>query len=119
MSIETNSAADRFVRYPFGEADVLNIDSAAAMTATIKNSKTQLTISQMSAAGTLDVALHPELSVGDELTVKVSADGTGRVLTLGDGLTGNNFTVTANKSATLTFEFDGSSFVNTGAILNS
>jgi hypothetical protein len=107
------------IKYPFGPADNLLVGYAAAIAATIENNETVLTIGQMTGGATLNLTIDSEMVRGANLTVKVSADGTGRVLTFGTGMTGNAYTVTANKSATLTFKYDGSTFVNTGAILNN
>lgn len=111
MSIDTNSAADNIVKWPFGPASKIAVVAGATMAATIKNSKTHITISEMGAAGTLNLTLSDQLEAGATLKVKASADGTNRVLTLGTGLTGNAITVTASKSFEINFEFDGSTFV--------
>jgi hypothetical protein len=113
MSEINRKHSDMFVRFPFGKAEVANVAAGAAIAYATKNSKTILTIGEMGAAGTLNVSVHPEQAAGDELIVKVSADGTNRALTLGTGVTGNAYTVNANKSAVLTFVFDGASFVLT------
>ena len=117
--LSTNTAENRFVRYPFGAADVQNIAAAAVMAATIKNSQTQLNIGELGAAGTLNLTLHPELSVGDELVIKVSADGTNRVLTLGTGITGNAITVTADKTFIITAKFDGTAFIVVSSLVTN
>ncbi len=120
MSIQsTNSHASRLVQFPFGEADVKSVTAAAAMEVEVNNTETIVEISEMGAAGTINLKVHGQMPVGARLTVRASADGTNRLLTFGTGMTGVAFSVTANKSATLSFVFDGSSYVNTGAILNS
>ncbi|MFA9212484.1 MAG: hypothetical protein ACEQSR_01370 [Candidatus Methylacidiphilales bacterium] len=114
MSNENN-----IYQFPDGDADVSNCAYAAVMSKTVENSETVLTVAQMTGAGTLNLVLGTRIRAGHNLTVKVSADGTNRVLTLGTGFTGNAYTVTANKNAVLSFKYDGSKFVNTAAILTN
>jgi hypothetical protein len=100
------------VNSPFGLIAKIEVESAAAMTVAVDEHQTLMTVSEMEAAGTLNVNTSGELREGADLKVFVSADSTSRVLTLGDGLTGNNFTVTASKSFVLSFVYIGGSFVN-------
>jgi hypothetical protein len=99
------------IKFPMGVADVLTAVYAAIIAAVIENGFTQLTIAQLTGACTLNLTLDSNLRVGEQLVVRVSADGTNRVLTLGTGMTGAAVTITANKSWCLTFYFDGTAFV--------
>ncbi len=108
---------NKIVKYPFGYADVVSVPFASAIEAKVQNMETVLSVGQMSGDATINVDVHPEVDPGAVLTVKVSADATNRVLTLGSGLSGNAYTVNANKTAVLSFKFDGSTFLNTGVIL--
>ncbi|MCO5253627.1 MAG: hypothetical protein M9892_04580 [Bacteroidetes bacterium] len=98
------------VQYPWGEVSKIPVTAGATMSATVWNNKTQIDISEMAAAGTLNLAIDPAVRVGAQLRVKVSADGTNRTLTLGTGLEGNALTVSAGKKFNLLFEFDGEKF---------
>ena len=111
--------SDNIYQYPDGDAETKAIAAAAVMTHTVENSETFITISAMAANGTLNLILGSRLRSGHNLTVRVTADGTNRVLTLGTGMVGVAYTVTANKTATLSFKYIGNAFVNTAAILNN
>jgi hypothetical protein len=102
--------------YPFGKVATLDITAGGTMAATVSERVTHATISEMSAAGTLNVTIGSEVPEGAMLKVRVSADGTSRVLTLGTGLTGNAFTVSAGKSFVLSFVKMGASFVSTSTL---
>lgn len=65
-------------------------------------------------AATINV--DPDLStVGDELVLKVSSDGTGRNLSFGTGIAGPALTGTANKTKVQKFIYDGTIFIATAA----
>lgn len=100
------------VKYPWGAADTLSKAYAATIAQTIDNSKTILTIGQMTGAATLNLTVDAAVQAGNELIIKTSVDGTNRVLTPGTGMTGLAQTLTANKSYLLKYEYDGSSFVH-------
>jgi hypothetical protein len=102
--------------FPFGPAASIAVTAAGTMAATVEQNETVITISQMSAAGTLNLTLDAELKEGSNLTVRASADGTNRVLTLGTGLTGNAVTVLANKSFNISAKLIGGSFVVTSVL---
>lgn len=101
-----------YIRYPFGKADSQSLAYAAAIAAPINNNETLLNIAQMTGAATLNLTVNAEMDLCANLTVKVSVDGTNRVLTPGTGMTGAAQTLTANKSYSLTYKFDGSNFVH-------
>lgn len=110
--------SDRTVQYPDGDITVLDVASAATMDADeIKNSETNINISEMAANGTLNLTVNSAVRAGANLTVKAISDGTGRTLTLGTGMMGVAFAITASKTAVLTFKYDGTTFINTSAIL--
>lgn len=99
------------VKYPFGKADVRSITSAATMAVSVENQETQITISQMTAAGTLNLDIDAEVEAGAELTIKVSADGTGRTLTFGTGMLGVAVAITASKTQIIHCKYMGGVFV--------
>lgn len=101
------------VKWPFGAADVVAPDYAATVAVTITNTKTLLTIGQLTGACTLNITPSAEQAVGDELHVRVSADGTNRVITWGTGMSGNAHTNTASKTFVHRFVYDGTNFVHT------
>lgn len=99
------------IKYPFGAATKAAVTSGATMALTVDNPVTYATISEMAAAGTLNLTVNEEMPVGAILYVRVSADSTNRTLTLGTGMTANAFTVTASKAFLLTYVFDGSKYI--------
>lgn len=117
--IDTNTQNSRYVRFPFGKADAPVITAAPVISLPINNSLTVATISQLGSAATVNAVVNPDTEVGARINIKTSADGTARQLTFGTGFQAVNYTVAANKTATLSFLFDGVSFVSTGAILNN
>jgi len=101
------------VRWPFGAADSQSKTFAATVTATISNSLTQLTIGQMTADATLNLTNSSELTVGDKLIIKTSADSHsgGWTLTFGTGIDGAALNITASKSWIIEAHYDGSIFL--------
>ena len=105
-------------QWPNGKVDQQTIAAAAVMAITVKNSKTQINITgAMAAAGTLNLTVNSRVPVGATLMVKAVSDGTGRTLTFGTGMTGKAFAITASKHVVFMFEWDGTKFQNTSAIL--
>jgi hypothetical protein len=97
--------------HPFGDVDVIAVTAAGTMAATIEEQVTHLTISEMSAAGTLNLTLGSEVKPGAKLVIMATADGTNRNLTFGTGITGNVLQITANKTFIITAEKVGASFI--------
>jgi len=90
---------------------------ASPVAATIAAKNTQITIAQMTGAATLNLTIGGSVPVGAKLLVFVSADATGRTLTLGTGLVGPATAITASKSVAIPFEYNGTNFVQTGLAL--
>lgn len=108
----------QIIKFPFGAAEKIAIAAfAAVMTAEINNTKAQITIPQMTAAATLNLTVNAEMTQGADINIRVSVDGTNRVLTPGTGMTGLAVTLTASKSYNLCYEFDGSSYVHKSTML--
>lgn len=109
---------DRVKQYPEGPATELAVAAAATMAVTVNNQETVITISQMTAPGTLNLTLD-SVKTGANLLVKVSADGTGRTLTFGTNMTAVAYAIGASKSVAITFKYDGSKFIHVGTtVLN-
>ena len=100
------------IRYPFGKADEQSVTAAATMAATINNSETYITISTLSAAGTLNLTIGSGVRTGDKLYVRTTSDGTARTITFGTGFLAKALAGTISKSNLSTFIFDGTVFVN-------
>jgi len=102
--------------HPFGPINSVSVTSGVTMPATIVAQETVLTITEMAAAGTLNLTQAQDVAIGAKLTILVSADGTGRALTFGTGITGNNVTITANKTWIIQAVKTGANFVVTSAL---
>ena len=104
--------------FPFGPADSQSIDYAAAIELALENTKTYVTIGQLTGDVALTYALANDFRVGSELEVTATADATPKVLNLGAGFQWNEATFTAgavpvaaNKTVKLFFDYDGAAFV--------
>ena len=102
--------------HPFGNVAKIAVTADTTMAATISEQVTQLTISEMAGAGTLNLTVGAEVNDGAELHIIASADGTGRALTFGTGITGNNVTVTANKTWLFVAKKFGANFIVSSAL---
>jgi hypothetical protein len=107
---------DKYIKFPFGDADVQPLEDGATLALTVNNTKTIASVS-LSQAATLNVTPNAELPVGSELHLKVTSDATGRDVTLGTNITGPTLAGTANKTKVATFVYDGSAFLQTGAVV--
>lgn len=109
-----NNAENRKVKFPV--TDVQTKASAAAVAITVVHKKTIANIT-VDAAMTVSVETSPDAEAGDEL-VLVLANGatTGRVVTFGTGLVAPAGTLTGqpNKTSSIAFVHNGTSFVETG-----
>lgn len=101
-------------KYPFGACSELTEAYGATIAVDVDNSRSVLTIAQMTGAATLNLTVDAEMEVGSELFIKVSADGTNRTLTPGTGMTGTAQTITASKSFLLHYVYDGTAFLHNG-----
>jgi len=105
------------ILWPFGPVDVQTKDYAATIAATIVNNKTEVTLAQLGGAATLNLTLSDKITKGADLTIRVSVDGTNRVLTSGTKMTGLAQTLLSSKSYLLKYEYDGTNFVHVGTTL--
>lgn len=105
------------VKFPFGAADSVSKVYAATVAATIDNMLTVLTIGQLTGACTLNLTLDANLEVGAKLYVQTSADGTGRTITWGTGMSGNAVANTASKSFMHEFVYNGTAFVAVSSLV--
>jgi hypothetical protein len=103
-------------QWPVGPASKVDVAFAAVMPAAIDNSKTLVTIvGNLTSAATINLTVDEKVPVGSTLTVKTTADGTGRTLTFGTGFTAAAYAVGVSKSVKISFEYDGTTFVQSAA----
>jgi hypothetical protein len=99
------------VLFPFSEKQTPAY--AATIAATIKQMESFLQPAQLTGALTLNLTIDSQLTAGAKLYLKLEADGTNRVVTLGTGFDddASNITVTASTVFCRTFVYDGTAFV--------
>lgn len=102
-------------QYPHGPAESIAVAYAGTMAAEVKNSETIITVANLTGAGTLNLTVNEAVRKGAVLTLKTSADATGRTLTFGTGFTAAAYAIGASKSVCISFKYDGTNFVQCAA----
>lgn len=97
------------VLFPFSEVQAPAYGAVLAVT--VKQMETFLQPATLTGAVTINLTPDPQLTKGAKLYLKVTADGTGRVVTFGTGFTATAVTVTASTTFTRTFVYDGTTFL--------
>ena len=99
------------VLFPFHE--IQTPDYAATLAVTVKQRDCFLQPGTLTGAVTIDLTIDAQLTPGAKLYLKVTADGTNRVVTLGTGFdaAATDITVTASTCFCRTFVYDGTAFV--------
>lgn len=97
----------------FPWSDKQEPDYGAVLDVDVKQMETFLQPALLTGAVTIDLAIDAQVTPGAKLYLKLKADGTNRVVTLGDGFDADatNITVTASTCFCRTFVFDGTTFV--------
>ncbi len=105
------SAEKNEVLFPFH--DKQTPDFGATLAVTVKQRDTFLQPATLTGAVTINLTLDAQLTAGAKLYLKVTADGTNRVVTLGTGFdaAATDITVTASTCFCRTFVYDGNAFV--------
>lgn len=100
------------VRFPFGEADVQNVASAATVNLTVKNSGlTYVKLSTLGAAATVNVVSAEGMLNGSLLFIEIPSDGTARDVTGGTLLQTPTISGVINKTKVAGFIWVGDKFV--------
>lgn len=86
---------------------------AATLPVTIKQMDTFLQPGTLTGALTINLTIDAQVTAGAKLHIKLTADGTQRVTTMGTGFNASTPTVTAAISTTVfkSYVYDGTSFV--------
>jgi hypothetical protein len=86
---------------------------AATLAVTVKQRDCFLQPATLTGAVTINLTIDAQLTPGAKLYLKVTADGTNRVVTLGTGFdaAATDITVTASTCFCRTFVYDGAAFV--------
>jgi len=83
----------------------------AAITLEPKVQGNFLEVDTLTGATTLNVTTGAEVGIGAEMVIKLTADGTNRVVTPGTNLAGTAVTVTASTTKYLLAKYNGSNWV--------
>jgi hypothetical protein len=108
------SGLNNRIKAPFGVPEQLSFAYAATLAIAPWNMESVFIIAQLTGNITINSTNDAETPVGANLSLKMSADGTNRTVTLGTGFLGNSITVTASKSVIAEFKYDGSKWNHLG-----
>lgn len=99
------------VLFPFHELQTP--DFAATLAVAVKQMITIVKPGTLTGAVTINLTIDGQLTRGAKLHLKLTADGTNRVVTLGTGFDAAAAAITVTASATFfrTFVFDGTAFM--------
>ena len=102
------------MKYLFGYSTALTIAYAAAMEAEVSDTRNIISI-DLTGNGELSLAATSKPTLGDEIFLKVSSDGTARDLTFGSGFIAPTLAGVINKTKVLHLVYDGANFIAAGA----
>lgn len=99
------------VLFPFH--DLQEPDYAATLAIEVKQQETIVKPAQLTGALTINLTINSQLTTGAKLYLKLEADATNRVVTLGTGFDADasDITVTASTVFCRTFVYDGTVFL--------
>lgn len=104
------SAQKNEVLFPFTEKQTP--DYAATLAVSVKQMDTFVQPAQLTGAATINLTVDAQVTPGAKLHLKLSADGTGRAVTLGTGFAGlASIAVKASSTACVSFVYDGAAFL--------
>lgn len=99
------------VLFPFSEKQTP--DYAATLAVTVKQMETFLQPAQLTGAVTINVTIDAQVTPGAKLHLKLTADGTQRVATIGTGFdaAAPDLTVAVSSTVFKSYVYDGTAFV--------
>lgn len=104
------SAQKNEVLFPFSEKKTPAY--AATLAVAVKQMDTFVQPEELTGAVTINLTIDAQVTPGAKLHLKLTADGTGRAVTLGTGFAGlASITVKASTTACVSFVYDGTAFV--------
>ena len=101
-------------RYAFVGSCGYSVTSAAAIEINPTETREIITIA-LGEDATLNIGADALPTIGDEVVVVASSDGTARDLTFGTGITGPVLAGAINKTKVQSFIYNGTAFVASGA----
>lgn len=90
------------ILWPTGEATVVTAADAAVIAVEAFNNLTIVNVPALSQAATINVTVDPEIREGAKLIINVDQGATGRNVTMGTGIVGDDLTGVANDKDTIT-----------------
>lgn len=108
---DTAMSAKQEVLFPMHQKQTP--DYAATLAVSIKHMETFLQPAELTGAVTINLTVDAQVTPGAKLYIKLDADGTNRVATMGTGFdaAAPAVTVTADTVKFLTYVYDGTAFV--------
>lgn len=100
-------------KWPQGKATRLTPTYAAVQSVDVWNNKTILDLS-LTGSTTINLVVDPEIEIGAELLVKVTAAANAQDITFGTQIDAPNMVGVAGKTKTQSFIYTGSIFVPSG-----
>lgn len=97
-------------QFKFGSRELLAPESAAAIEINPTCTRT-IVVLDLDVATTLSIGEDATPTVGDEVIVKATSDGTGRNVTFGTGFTSPALAGVASKTKIASLIYDGSEFI--------
>lgn len=126
---KTDSGLKAYFAWPSGldanyEAAFPSVDTqtpayAATIAVTVDQPETFITPAQLTGAATLNLTLASDLKAGAKIHLRLTADGSNRVVTLGTGFLAPAITVVASKTHTCSYVYNGTSFAPMGAAVQT
>lgn len=110
-----NASENLVVNFPFGAIDTQSPAYAATLAVTIKNQGTILIPGTMTGAMTINLTINADINAGARLSIQLTSDGTARTVTFGTGFTAVALAGTISKTNKIEFEYDGTTFKQSGA----
>jgi hypothetical protein len=100
--------------YKIGSSTAFALAYASAISLTVSESRTIVTLA-LTGAATLNLHADSKPQIGDEIIIKASSDGTARDLTFGTGFKAPVLAGVISKTKTQTLVYDGTSFIAAAA----
>lgn len=106
------------VKFPFGPASTAAMTATGAQAVTIENNLTIIDGVTVESTGnrTLNLTIDASVDTGAKVLVQTKANGT-ETLTFGTGITGPTDTGVAGKTRDMLFIYNGTAFVQAGAVV--
>jgi len=103
--------ADSKIEVVFPTSEKQTVAPAAVIEVDVERTSTVVDLGELAEAATLNLTIGADVPVGAVLVVKAKSDATARDITLGTGLTGPAISGVISKTKSMSFIYDGISFI--------